>query len=378
VPSADAYSPEPNILERRFAAYLKRHDAEHGTEDHPDEVRVQKIRRVTWISIALAGLAGIISGGLIGGAEIWMRQGILNGDENMGWRETWPYWTGFYAFVGVVSAVEIGALYALTMSGLARITRHSGLTLSDGGDRGLLAHSLARAGLEFPNPQVRICGIDPYAKVSNWRLTALNVAYRMKVGVSSFVFRVFLRRVAARMAIRGFVPLYAGPLFAAWNVFIVWRIMTESRVRTLGPFVVDTLIKRHFQDTDELDQTGTDVALHAAGEMLVRGRDAHPNQVYLMKRLCNALGQGQDITLDWDGMRGQLSGLEPAAQDRVLDLMTVSCLIGARLRREQRELLRQACGDCGADLNDRRLDALRRAMKRGHHVSGDDIAATRS
>jgi hypothetical protein len=29
-------------------------------------------------------------------------------------------------------------------------------------------------------------------------------------------------------------------------------------------------------------------------------------------------------------------------------------------------------------LHDRLLDDLRRAMKRGHHVSGDDIAATRS
>jgi hypothetical protein len=377
VPAAEIYSPDPNMLERRIADHLARRGADDRTQAHSSRNRVHEIGRVTKWVIGLSALAGIISGLLIGGAEIWVRQGIFDGMDDVGWREALPYWTAFFIFAGAVSAVEIAALYALALIGIARVTHYSGLPLSRDGGRGLFAHSLARAALEFPNSQVRIYGIDPYAYVSNWKLTALNIAYKLKVGVSSFILRVFLRRVAARMAIRGAVPLIAGPLYAVWNAYIVWRIMTEARVRTLGPFAVDNLIAAHFQDASDLGDAEKDVVLHAAGEMLTQGRDAHPNQVYLMTRLSEALKRGEDIAPDWDATRRHLPTLEPASQTRVLDLLTVSCVIGARIRREQIALLRSACQECGVALCDDRVKQLHKALKRGHEVTVEDLAATR-
>jgi len=366
------------MLERRFAARLVQRSPRSGSGGAPPQERARSISRVTRWVIGLSALAGIVSGGLIGGAEVWMRRGIFDGMDDVGWREALPYWSAFYAFAGVVSAVEIVALYALALTGIARVTRHSGLPLSrDDGD-GLFAHSLTRAALEFPNPQVRIYGIDPYAHVAHWKLTAFNMAYKLKVGVSSFILRVFLRRVAARMAIRGVVPLFAGPLYAVWNAYILWRIMSEARVRTLGPFVVDTLMGAHFQDAGTLTGTEKDVILHAAGEMLTRGRDAHPNQIYLMTCLRTALERTEDITLDWSDKRGDLHTLDAAGQTRVLDLLTVSCIIGTRIHREQTELLRSACQDSGATLHDDRLKNLRKALALGCEVSIKDLSATRS
>jgi len=378
VPSAEIYSPDPNMLESRFAAYLAQRGADNGTADHPSRACVQAISRVTRWIIGVSAMAGLISGGLIGGAEVWMRHGIFNGMEDVGWRESLPYWTAFYLFAGVVSAAEIALLYALALIGIVRVTKHAGLPLSRGDGRGLFAHSLARAALEFPSPQVEIYGIDPYAYVSTWKLTALNIAYKLKVGVSSFLLRVFLRRVAARMAIRGMVPLFAGPLYAVWNAYIIWRIMTEARVRTLGPFAVDNLIAAHFQNASDLGDTEKDVILHAAGEMLTRGRDAHPNQIYLMTRLRKALKRGEDLTLDWPAMRRHLPNLDAAGQTRVLDLLTGSCVIGTRIHREQLALLRSVCQDCGAALHDDRMKALRKALILGHQVTAKELSATRS
>ena len=376
--AAEIYSPDPNILERRFADSLARRSPESGSADPSPQARVRRIGRVTRWIIGLAALAGIISGGLIGGAEVWMRQSVFDGMEDVGWRESWPWWVGFYAFAGLVSAVEIVALYALALTGIARVTRHSGLPLSRDDGNGLFAHSLTRAALEFPNPQVRIYGIDPYAHVANWKLTALNLAYKLKVGVSSFILRVFLRRVAARMAIRGMVPLIAGPLYALWNAYIIWRIMSEARVRTLGPFVVDAVMDAHFRDAADLGEAEKDAILHAAGEMLTRGRDAHPNQVHLMTRLRTALGRSGDIALDWTEGRRRLSALDAAGRTRVLDLLTASSAIGSGIRREQTELLRDACRDLGATLHEDRLKTLRQALTRGDRVTVDDLSATRT
>lgn len=377
MPAAEIYSPEPNTLERKVAAYLTPRGAAAGAVGHPSHERMERISRVTRWVIGLSALAGIVSGGLIGGAEVWMRQGLFDGMEDVGWRAALPYWAAFYAFAGVVSAVEIVLLYALALTGIARVTQHAGLPLSRGGGRGLLAHSLARAALEFPNPQVEIYGIDPYAHVANWRLMALNIAYKLKVGVSSFILRVFLRRVAARMAIRGMVPLFAGPLYAVWNAYITWRIMTEARMRTFGPFAVDNLMAAQFRDAGDPGEAEKDVLMHAAGEMMSRGRDAHPNHIYLMTRLREALDHGADIALDWTAMRRHLRALDAASQARLLDLLTVSCVIGGRIHREQTELLRSACAECGTVLLEDRVKELRKALKRGLKVTGEELSATR-
>lgn len=397
VPAVDVYSPEPNVLERRFAGYLAQRGASDPAGGHPSRDCAQAIGRVARWTIGLAALAGVISGTLIGGGEIWMRREFLAGMENDGWRQTWPYWAAFYAGVGVVSVVEIALLYALALTGIARIARHAGLPLKrgrhqdgghqEGGDqdgegrqgtgRGLFSHALARTALEFPSPQVMVYGIDPYAQVSKWKLMALNIGYKLKVGISSFLLRVFLRRVAARMAIRGMVPLFAAPLYAAWNAYIIWRMMTEARVRTLGPFAVDGLLGAQFANAADLNDTERDVALHAAGEMMTRGRDAHPNQIYLMARLRAVLGHEGDVTLDWEDTRHCLPGLDAAGQTRVLDLLTVSCLIGTRMRRAQTTLLRNACAACGAELDSDRLRGLRRALVRGDPVTAADLSATR-
>lgn len=378
MPAADIYSPDPNMLERRFAAYLTHRSAAIGASVLSSRERMQKISRLRRRIIGLSALAGIVSGGLIGGAEIWVRQGIFDGMDNVGWREALPYWMLFYAFAGLVSAIEIALLYALALRAIERVTQYAGLSMSQGDERGLFAHSLARAALEFPSPQVNIYGIDPYAHVSNWKLTALNLAYKLKVGVSSFILRVFLRRVAARMAVRGMVPLIAGPLYALWNAYIIGRIMTEAQLRSLGPFAVDNLIAAHFQNADALGDTEKEVILHAAGEMLTRGRDAHPNQVYLVARLREALRRDENIALDWDATRGHLPKLDAASQSRVLDLLTVSCVIGARIHREQAALLRNVCEECGAVLHVESVKKLHKALKRGEQITATGLSATRS
>lgn len=375
--AAKLYSPEPNILERKFADHLAQRGTAQDKGVFASRSRVQGISRITRWTIGLSALAGIVSGGLIGGAEVWLREVVLAGSDAV-WQETMHYWAAFYAFVGVVSAIEIALLYLMTLRGIARLTRHSGLRFARGDDGGLLSHSLARAGLEFPNPQVHVYGIDPYAYVWNWKLTALNIAYKLKVGVSSFILRVFLSRVAARVAIRGMIPLFAGPLYAAWNAYIVWRIMTEAQLRALGPLAVDNVIKTHFQLLAEWDETAKNVILHATGEMLTHGRDAHPNQIYLLTQLRAALDHDAPITLDWADMRQDLPTLDAARQTILLDSLTLSCVIGTRMHHGQMKLLESVCHDCGANLHKDRLRDLRKALKKGQEVDGTALASTRS
>lgn len=373
----DRYSPEPNILERRAANYLAGFSPPQESGAAPSAgADGEELKQATRNAVVLAILAGIISGGLIGGSEIWVRQGMLDGMEGLDWQEQWPYWTGFFVFAGIVSAVEIAFLYWVALRGVVRVVNSSGLAIGEDGYPGLFARGLARGALEFPSPRVEVLGVDPYAYVSRWRLLARNIGYKMKVGVSSFLLRVFLRRVAARLAVRGMVPLVAGPLYAAWNAFIVWRIMREARARALGPPALDAVIAEAFQEEgNRPGERAAAVILQGAGELVRRGRQAHPNYVYLLCRLCEELGHEEDIEVAWDAHRSALGELGKNEQSQVLAVFTIAALLGGKPRRGQVELLREAGEASGRRLREDDFKSLREALMSGREIGFEDTLA---
>jgi hypothetical protein len=44
-----------------------------------------------------------------------------------------------------------------------------------------------------------------------WKLLLYTLFYKLKVGITSFIFRILLRRVLARAALRSAIPLVAIP-----------------------------------------------------------------------------------------------------------------------------------------------------------------------
>ena len=366
---------EPNVLELKateYLSWLNRGEREPWRPRNLDETEV--MRRATRRGVAFAGLAGIISGGLIGGGEVLLRFELVEGFDELDFREQLPWWVGFFVFAGVISAVEIAFLYVTAIRGIATLTHVSDVVIEDGGDGDLIARGLARAALEFPNPRGTVFGIDPYAYVPRWRLLAVSVAYKLKVGVTSFILRVFLRRVAARMAVRGLVPLVAGPLYAAWNAFIIWRIMHEARIRALGPFAVEGLVDRVAAEAgSHSDDDFIAVLWSCVGEMVMRNADAHPNHVFLLARLRRALHIEKEGTdCHWPEVRSRLARLGPTAREQILSVLALAAIIGSNVRGSQRDLLSDACEACELPFRRKPLRALRDKMKEGRELDPED------
>ncbi|TVR56033.1 MAG: hypothetical protein EA421_04975 [Gemmatimonadales bacterium] len=378
----DHYLPDPNILERKVAEYLARSNEGGGDEWRGRSVaEAAEMQRLIRWSVVWAAVAGIVSGSIIGGVETWMHLGVLDGDSDAGdagWREQLPIWAGFFAFAGVISAVEILFLYVLTIRGAAKLSNRSGIALGHDGYPALFGLGLARAALDLPNPRVLVYGVDPYAYMPGWWIAVRNIAYKMKVGVSSFLLRIFLRRVMGRMAIRGLIPLIAGPLYALWNAIIVWRIMNEERLRTLGPFAVEDLLRQVSGEEERPGPEAVEVMMHGVGEMLMRGHDAHPNQVLLLSRLRRNFNyESEAIDVDWERQRTALRSLESGEQEAALNLLTLSSVLGRRTYKEQKKFLLEAHDDCGLTLKPERLKHLRKRLKEGRTITPDDYASVR-
>jgi hypothetical protein len=375
--SSEHYSPEPNLLERKAAAYLQsRHQAEDAGE--PPTQQAAPVRRVHRWAVIWAAVAGIVSGGIIGGSELLLHRWVPGDLEDMGWRAQVPYWAGLFAFAGLISGIEILFLYWNALKAIAKVRRIAGSPVESHHAR-LITLGLARAGLEFPSPRVIIYGIDPYARMPNWRLTVQSILYRMKVGVSTFAIRILVRRVFGRMVVRGILPLLAGPLYAIWNAIITWRIIREAEIRAFGPAAVAWIIECLDAQRQQLSRPAVELIIQGVGELIMRGYDAHPNYVLLLARLMETWEiEGDSVDVDWPSHDEQLKGLSADEQKVVLDVLTVATLLGSKVRSPQKEFLGELYADCGATLNHDGLDRLRTRLMDGQPITPEDLQAVRS
>ncbi|EWH00583.1 LBF_2804 family protein [Halomonas sp. BC04] len=202
--------------------------------------------------------------------------------------------------------------------------------------------------------------------MGRWKLAVISVMYRMKVGVSSFILRVLLRRIFGRMALRGLLPLVTGPLYAIWNAIITWRIMRKAKIQALGPYTIEALLQHLETDQDRLGGSAREAILHGMGELIMRNQDAHSNHVYMLSRLLDAFDiNDRQLDIDWPSHRQQLSTLKEVETQWILEILTVATLLGGTWRGRPRRFLREVHEACGATLDEERLKARRQQMLKG-------------
>jgi len=355
-------------MERKASNYLRAaRDDEQGSEQsdlQPENLAAfHRIRRqaVTW-----AMIYGTISGTIIGGGEIVVRLIILDNPDSFEWREHLWTWTGFYAFVGLVTIVEIGLLYWNALRGIARLAAHVDVPFDGDTHSELMISGLARVGLELPNPRQKIYGVDPYALTSRWMMLIQNLLYKLKVGASSFVIRILMRRVFARAFLRGLIPLLAIPLYALWNAFITWRVINGAWLRALGPFLVNQVQDSFSKPEDSLSEDGREVILQGVGEMIRRSGDAHPNHVLLLSRMIPESGDaGGELKVDWQSRHDKLSTLTDDEKAALCAVLTRTAFLAGKPRKSQRTFLRQVHEDCGAEYNAEEIESVRKDLMKG-------------
>jgi hypothetical protein len=270
----------------------------------------------------------------------------------------------------VVSLVEIAFLYWNALRAMAALSAVTGLPLEGGNYRMLALRGLARTALEFPNPRTPVFGIDPVALIPRWKFAVQNLLYRAKVGISGFLLRIVFRRVLARTALRGMIPMVAGPLYAIWNAWITWRILRRAREQAFAPRAVEALMADIAAARHRLGASARRVMVEGVGELLVRNQDAHPTYVYLLARLMDTLALTESrITVDWPARLRELEKLTPEGRGLVLWGLSVESVLGGGIGRAKRELLEQAYAAAGESFQPTRLAELRARLMRGQPLS---------
>jgi hypothetical protein len=331
-----------------------------------NEQERKALRGVQIGAITRAALAGALSGGACAAAEVFADGRWAN--------DLVSYWAFLGTVTVVASVCEIAFIYWDTLRSVHELARVAGIELF-GKDRhssdDALADALARAALELPNP-VTGTRVNPHREVKKWRLVLASLAYKAKVGVTNFVVKLLIRRVASRVALRSFLPFVALPVTAFWNGMVTWLVLREARIRAMGPSAVEDLVKVVFDDAPLLSEQGKLSALRAVAAAIVRTQDLHPNLVRLLSVATRRAGDPGNAELDDVGLfLSDLPKLDPRERKVSLQLLAVACIVDGRLTARERTLWNDALAAAGKALEHGPLEKLRLTFVRGDEGAGD-------
>lgn len=356
---------ELNAIERLAVRFVRKRNSLDEPQLHrwsPEDLRY--IRRLEISAIILAAVSGIASGALIGGLEIWLNFNITGTDES--WLRWLEYWALFLVISVLISAVEIFFLYWVVLWRVARISSIAGLRLSEPQVEQVIAIGLSRSALDLPDPQEPIYGVDPFMRVPRWKLWAYALLYRLKIGATSFIIRVMLRRVLARAAVRALIPLVAIIVYAVWNAIIIGWVMRASRTRAAGPIAIEELIQRISAELDGLDANTRRLLLEAVAEAVIRSTNDHPNFVILLGRLFETLEiEPGTLDVEWSVHAERIRDLGTREQDLLLEILQVTVMLDGRPRRRQKQFLREVYALCDRQFDPESLQAHHAEFFRG-------------
>jgi hypothetical protein len=364
----------PPLLERLGVRYFRRLSASLPPVEAADAVNVlnpeerRALRRIAQGAVLRACLAGALCGVATAVTTIAAQPLLGANPDAAGWEQLARYWVVVGGVTVVASVLEIAFVYWDSLRSVHRLARAAGLDLFPAGEReerAAVAAALARAALELPNPVDRVFGVDPRREASRLRLLLASVLYKAKVSLTSFLVKIILRRVLGRTLVRTWLPFIAIPVTAAWTGIVMWIVLREARIRTMGPSAAKELVAAVFEDGTPLSPQGRLALARAAASAIVRTTELHPNLLAVLVEVLRRTGDPGEALDDSRAFLEMLPRLAPAEQRMALQIVTVAAIIDGRFTAAERRLLRDAQAACGRAPDARAAERLRRAFVNG-------------
>lgn len=354
------------------------------TEDDVHVLNAQEqveLRRLERGVVARAALAGGLSALVSALADRWAESTF--GADGGGFVYLARYWGVVGGVTAVATVLEILFLYRDSLEGVHRLSRAAGLTIFDDDGRAagtsggmLVASALARAALELPNPLETSYRIDPHREVSRVRLVLATLLYKAKVGLTSFLLKLLLRRLVSRAAVRVWLVFVSVPVSAVWNAIVAFRVIREARVRAMGPSAALHLSGRLFATSSALSAAGRTAAWRAVGASVVSSFDLHPNHHALLDAVGQRLGDPGELDLgDRRAFLADLGALPEDEQRLAVSLLGVAAILDGRLSRRERALFCDARAAMGLAPSVAPLVELKRAFIHGRPLTDELLGA---
>lgn len=346
-------------------------DAVHVLNE--DEQRA--LRRIERAAVARSALAGVLSALASSVTEVLVGHHFRL-DHTPTRADLAAYFSIYGAVTLVASVAEVVYLYWDGLRSVRALAHAAGADLGGSpGDRHAVASALARAALELPDPDTPVLGVDPRSESNRLQLLFASTLYKLKVGLSSFLFKALLRRALGRFATRQLLAFAAVPVNALWNGLVTFFVLREARVRLLGPSAarehLDTLLA-----AAELSDEGREAVAAAAAAAIVRSEHAHPNLVFLLREVVRRVGPLRDAVVldDAANFGSKLRALPPRERTVAMRVFAFAAIVDGKLARRERVTLAALRSEHTGDPRTDDVEALAVGLVRGEPL---DLATLR-
>jgi hypothetical protein len=285
---------------------------------------------------------------------------------------------GRWAGVGVASVIatifEMWRIYFDHLNAVCEMLIVTGTRLAATREEEIgedVAHALARASLDLPDPLRVIEEIDPERETSHLVLLASVVLYKGKRSISNFLAKEVVLHFTPTSIARAIAPIISVPVTGAWNALVSWRVLREVRLRAVGPSAIAELCDALLPGEGEapVSEGCRTSLLRAVGCAMVRKHAAHPNLLELLRRLAPHVGACRAHELD-DTKRfvDGLVALPPPEQVLVLEILQVAAVLDGHVRKKLKALVSDARRACGLAPETVALDELERRFLAGERI----------
>lgn len=192
------------------------------------------IRRNTFIQAGLAGILGVLflyvpyhffDKSLFPVIKIWLP--IYNNYLDVE--------VAFLLYSGVLVLLEIWYLTYINIRAVSSISHTCGHPNPTDSNYEHNLNALISVGIEKREKELESIGINPYQGLSKTRVIIFQFLLKLKAAVSNMLFRVLVKKMLGRYALR-FVLDFAGiPVYAFWNIWGARKAMNEARIRVMAP-----------------------------------------------------------------------------------------------------------------------------------------------
>jgi len=104
-------------------------------------------------------------------------------------------------------------------------------------------NALIAIGLDRKIKDQEQLGINPYVGLAKWQLMMYTAFNLMKAALTNFVFKLLVKRVLGRFALRIVMDLAGIPVYAFWNAWATNKVVRESKVRVMASPIIKKTVK---------------------------------------------------------------------------------------------------------------------------------------
>jgi len=338
-------APKGGLFERMAHGYFYGYNqyAQHNYDDElsaEEWKSLQRIRVKTLLLSALAGTLGVVCLYLPPHYfpdffTLWTFQPVLFGTEI-----EFPLFATLFGIV--LAVVEIYFLVFINIRAVYKMAEVCRFPPISDPDRDLHVKSLVNIGVEKNVKNELNIGLDPHQGYSKYRLLMLFVWNKIKASVSNMLFKMLVRKILGRYALRVVVDLAGIPVMATWNAYAANGVLKQAKVRILAPNVIQ-LTAIYLYSKYSTDEKFRNILYDILQFLAIKKRSFHENHYLLSVNLLKTfqITTKEKHHLEEETFLKTLSELPKEMQEDISKLMVAGMILDGHLSGFEKKSLKE-------------------------------------